>query len=100
LRDLIAFRQINLLEAPWPIRTAFDCIFCRNVIIYFDKPTVRRLVERFASHLTPDGYLIMGHSESLYGMTEQFRFLRNTIYRHLGKGEAAPLRAARTGVAA
>lgn len=81
VRDLVTFRQINLLEEPWPIQTAFDCIFCRNVIIYFDKPTQRRLVERFAGYLKADGYLFLGHSETLYGVSDRFVFLRNTIYR-------------------
>lgn len=81
VRNLVAFRRINLLEEPWPIRTVFDCIFCRNVIIYFDKPTQRRLMERFAAYLKDDGYLFLGHSESLFGMSDQFAFLRNTIYR-------------------
>jgi len=99
VQELVTFRCINLLENPWPIRAAFDCIFCRNVVIYFDKPTQSRLMERFAAYLKEGGYLFLGHSESLYGVSEQFRFLRNTIYRKLGEGEAAtPSRAVRTGV--
>jgi len=81
LRRLITFRQINLLEEPWPIRATFDCIFCRNVMIYFDKPTQRRLIGRFASLLRDGGYLFLGHSESLYGLTEEFAPLHNTINR-------------------
>ncbi|MCZ7626127.1 MAG: chemotaxis protein CheR [Candidatus Methylomirabilota bacterium] len=80
-RNPVTFRRINLQEEPWPIRTHFDCIFCRNVIIYFDKPTQHRLMERFAAYLTDDGHLFLGHSESLYGMGDQFLPLRNTIYR-------------------
>lgn len=93
VRNLITFRRINLQEEPWPIRTVFDCIFCRNVIIYFDKPTQRRLMARFAACLKEDGYLFLGHSESLYGMSDQFAFLRNTIYRKHGRRELEPLRA-------
>ncbi|MFB3818740.1 MAG: protein-glutamate O-methyltransferase CheR [Candidatus Methylomirabilales bacterium] len=79
--SLVTFRRINLLDSPWPIRTVFDCIFCRNVLIYFDKPTQRRLIGRFADYLTEDGYLFLGHSESLYGLSDRFTYLRNTIYR-------------------
>jgi chemotaxis protein methyltransferase CheR len=89
LRDLITFRRINLLEDPWPIRTRFDCIFCRNVLIYFDKPTQRRLIARFADLLGDDGYLFLGHSESLYGLTDRFSFLQNTINRKLPEPAAA-----------
>jgi len=94
VRNLVTFRRINLLEEPWPIRTVFDCIFCRNVIIYFDKPTQQRLMERFATHLKDDGHLFLGHSESLYGLSDQFAFLRNTIYRKRGGYELAPPRTA------
>jgi chemotaxis protein methyltransferase CheR len=91
IQSLVTFRQINLLGEPWPIRATFDCIFCRNVIIYFDKPTQARLMQRFAQFLKDDGYLFLGHSESLHGICEQFAFLRNTIYRKavLAKGAAA-----------
>ena len=80
-RDLVTFRQINLLEDQWPIRTVFDVIFCRNVIIYFDKPTQRRLMEHFATHLKDDGYLFIGHSETLHGLSDQFTVLGNTVYQ-------------------
>jgi len=94
VRNLVTFRQINLLEEPWPIQTVFDCIFCRNVIIYFDKPTIRRLIGRFATYVKEDQYLFLGHSESLYGVTDQFAFLRNTIYRK--RGDREPCRGPRT----
>ena len=81
LRDLIAFRQINLIEESWPIRTTFDVIFCRNVTIYFDRPTQERLYERLAKHLTPGGYLIAGHSENLHWLDHLFAPVGNTVYR-------------------
>ena len=81
IQSLVTFRQINFLEEPWPIRTRFDCIFCRNVIIYFDKPTQGRLMERFADLLQDDGYLFLGHSESMHGVCDRFSFLQNTVYR-------------------
>jgi chemotaxis protein methyltransferase CheR len=81
IHALVTFRRINLLDEPWPIRATFDCIFCRNVIIYFDKPTQSRLMYRFADVLREDGYLFLGHSETLHGMCDRFSFLRNTVYR-------------------
>jgi chemotaxis protein methyltransferase CheR len=80
LMDLIAFRQLNLLHA-WPITDKMDFIFCRNVVIYFDKPTKEKLVERYAEQMVDDGYLFMGHSESLYKSTERFKLLGKTIYQ-------------------
>jgi chemotaxis protein methyltransferase CheR len=87
LRSLVTFRRINLLDEPWPIHTVFDCIFCRNVIIYFDKATQNRLMERFAEYLKEDGHLFLGHSESLYGVCDRLAFLRNTIYRRIAGNE-------------
>jgi chemotaxis protein methyltransferase CheR len=81
MHSIVTFRRINLLQEPWPIRSTFDCIFCRNVIIYFDKPTQSRLMYRFADVLREDGYLFLGHSETLHGMCDRFSFLRNTVYR-------------------
>ncbi|MFQ5532300.1 MAG: CheR family methyltransferase [Candidatus Methylomirabilales bacterium] len=87
VRDLIVFRQINLLDEPWPIRTRFDVIFCRNVVIYFDGPTHKRLFHRFGAALHDDGLLILGHSESLLGKEARFRHLGKTIYQKLDGGE-------------
>jgi chemotaxis protein methyltransferase CheR len=81
LRQMVAFRRLNLVAEPWAIRTTFDCIFCRNVVIYFDRPTQQRLFARFADHLSPDGCLFVGHSENLHAATDRFVPLGNTIYR-------------------
>ncbi|HLK56846.1 MAG TPA: protein-glutamate O-methyltransferase CheR [Chthonomonadaceae bacterium] len=83
LRDHIAFRQINLLDNSWPFSPGFqfDIIFCRNVVIYFDKPTQKRLFARYQDLLKPGGYLFIGHSESLLGISEAFDSLGHTIYR-------------------
>lgn len=83
LQKMIRFRQLNLLH-DWPIHEIMDCIFCRNVVIYFDKPTKNSLVDRFADQLKQDGYLFMGHSESLYKSTERFTLLGKTIYQKVG----------------
>jgi len=82
LKSLIAFRQLNLLD-PWPMRGPFDIIFCRNVVIYFDKPTQRTLFDRYAEMLAPDGHLFVGHSESLHNVTDRFRHLGRTIHRRI-----------------
>lgn len=80
LRDMITFRQLNLMN-EWPMRGAFDIIFCRNVVIYFDKQTQKVLFERYAKLLNHDGYLFVGHSESLFRVTDSFSLIGKTIYR-------------------
>lgn len=80
LQRLITFKQLNLM-GEWPMHGSFDVIFCRNVVIYFDKPTQRVLFERFADLLVDQGHLIVGHSESLFKVTSRFELLGNTIYR-------------------
>ena len=80
LKELITFRRINLQESPWQINTEFDIIFCRNVMIYFNAETQKTLIERFAEKLTPEGNLIIGHSESLFGISDRFKPLGETVY--------------------
>ncbi|WP_019583357.1 MULTISPECIES: protein-glutamate O-methyltransferase CheR [unclassified Thioalkalivibrio] len=80
LRSMVRFRQMNLFDT-WPIQGPLDAIFCRNTLIYFDKPTQKKLVDRFAQLLRPEGYLFIGHSESLFRVTENFRLLNQTLYR-------------------
>jgi chemotaxis protein methyltransferase CheR len=82
LKSLIAFRPLNLLD-EWPMRGPFDAIFCRNVVIYFDKPTQRVLFDRFADMLVPNGHLFIGHSESLFRVSDRFQHLGRTIHRKL-----------------
>ena len=79
--ELVTFRSINLCRPPWPIHTTFDAIFCRNVIIYFDRATQRALVARFVDLLAPGGYLVLGHSESLLGHRAGLEYAGQTIYR-------------------
>lgn len=83
LRERITFRQINFQEEVWPITpgTQFDIIFCRNVIIYFDKPMQKRLFARFEKLLRPGGWLFIGHSESLLGLSDSFQSLGRTMYQ-------------------
>lgn len=82
LKRLITFKALNLLEA-WPMRGPFDAIFCRNVLIYFDRDGRRHVINKFADLLPPGGYLFLGHSESLYGVSERFDQVGATIYRKL-----------------
>lgn len=80
LRDMITFRQINLLDDAWDIRGPFDAIFCRNVMIYFDKPTQYRILGKFVPLLRRDGLLFAGHSESFFHAADLFRSLGKTVY--------------------
>jgi chemotaxis protein methyltransferase CheR len=79
-QSLIAFRRLNLME-QWPFSGLFDAIFCRNVMIYFDAPTKAALVERFKRQLKPDGWLYIGHSESLIGSHAGLDLVGRTTYR-------------------
>ncbi len=80
LRALITFRQVNLLSDEWHIRGPLDAIFCRNVMIYFDKPTQLKILERFAPLLQPDGLLFAGHSESFHNAGHVFSLRGKTVY--------------------
>jgi chemotaxis protein methyltransferase CheR len=80
LRRLIAFRRINLLDAAWPVQGPLDAIFCRNVMIYFDKKTQYDVLRKFVPLLREDGLLFAGHSESFLHATDLFRSLGRTTY--------------------
>lgn len=80
IKDLVEFHQINLLES-WSFARPLDVIFCRNVIIYFDNRNKQRLIDRFADTLKDGGYLFVGHSESLFTLTDRFEMVANTVYR-------------------
>mgnify|MGYP001556382419 CR=1 FL=1 len=80
LQNIIDFKQLNLM-GDWPHKGQFDIIFCRNVVIYFDKPTQRVLFDRYADILKDHGILFLGHSESLHGVSDRFQFIRQTMHR-------------------
>jgi len=89
LRALVSFRQLNLLDTGWPIRGPFHAIFCRNVMIYFDKPTQYRILQKFAPLLRPDGVMFAGHSESFQHAADLFRLRGKTVYELAGPGRTA-----------
>ena len=82
LQSMVSFAKLNLME-EWPMRGLFDVIFCRNVMIYFDKPTQENLVKRFWSHLREGGYLLVGHSESLTFLAHDYRYLKPAVYQKI-----------------
>jgi chemotaxis protein methyltransferase CheR len=78
---LVEFRQLNLVDGGWPVEGPFAAIFCRNVMIYFNKDTQRRILERFVPLLRPDGLLFAGHSENFhYNARDLFRIRGKTVY--------------------
>ena len=89
LRARVSFRRVNLTEPGWSVRPGLDAIFCRNVVIYFDRPTQQQLFERYADHLAPDGFLFIGHAENLHGITDRFVPLGATVYRPVGGARGA-----------
>jgi chemotaxis protein methyltransferase CheR len=81
LQRLISFRRINLLDPVWSVQGPLDALFCRNVMIYFDKPTQYGILKRFVPLLRPEGLLFAGHSESFMHAADLFRSLGRTVYK-------------------
>ena len=79
VKSCVVFRYLNLM-GQWPIKPPIDFIFCRNVMIYFDKPTQQRLIGRYWEMLESGGVLFTGHSESLTGIEHKFKYVEPTIY--------------------
>ncbi len=84
IRALVRFQRLNLNQESYPVLGAFDLVFCRNVLIYFAAQTKVQVVERILGHLAPDGYLFLGHAESLSGMGQRVQAVVPTIYVHAG----------------
>lgn len=80
LARLVTFKQVNLLSNPLPVKGSFDAIFCRNVMIYFDKPTQAGILRRFVPLMQPDALLFVGHSESLFHVSDLFHLRGKTVY--------------------
>ena len=87
---MVKFEQINLLDVKWALREPFDAIFCRNVMIYFDKPTQARILQRFAPLMKPHGLLFAGHSENFSFASDILRLKGQTVYELVHKVKAAP----------
>jgi chemotaxis protein methyltransferase CheR len=81
LKNLLTFRQINLIDDHWPIHTEFDVVFCRNVMIYFDVQTQRKVIEHLTRYVKPEGYLMLGHSESIQWSPSPLKSLGNTVFQ-------------------
>jgi chemotaxis protein methyltransferase CheR len=80
LKQIVTFRRLNL-QTSYPFSGPFDYIFCRNVMIYFDKQTQQELVRKMAEYLSRDGYLFVGHSESLTGLNHPLTYVRPSVYK-------------------
>ena len=80
LQSLVRFHQLNLMS-DWPFKGPFDAIFCRNVVIYFERATQGRLFDRIIDKLATDGNLFIGHSESLFNVTDRVALVGRTVYR-------------------
>ncbi len=80
LRPLVRFERVNLHDERYPVVGRFDLLFCRNVFIYFDVASKARALDRLVDHLSPQGFLFVGHAESLGAMTQRVQLLQSTIY--------------------
>ncbi|MDQ1817682.1 CheR family methyltransferase [Massilia sp. CCM 9210] len=85
LRQLVTFKQLNLLGDGWPLKGPFDVIFCRNVMIYFDKATQRKILSRFVPLMKPDALLFAGHSENFLYVSESLKLRGKTVYELDGR---------------
>ncbi len=81
IKNIITFSRLNLLDDIYPMKGQFDIIFCRNVVIYFDKETQRILFQKFSRYLADHGYLFIGHSENISSISDEFSLVGNTIYK-------------------
>ncbi|ARP94330.1 CheR family methyltransferase [Bordetella genomosp. 13] len=84
IQEMVTFETLNLLAADWPLSERFDVIFCRNVMIYFDKPTQSKILQRFVPLLKPGGLLFAGHSENFTYISRSFRLRGQTVYDCVG----------------
>ncbi|MCP4571664.1 MAG: chemotaxis protein CheR [bacterium] len=87
LRDLVKFHRLNLIKRPLPVQAQFDFILCRNVMIYFDRPTRHQLALEFHRLLAPDSYLVTGHAETLIGIRDEYEYVQPSVHRRLDKRE-------------
>jgi chemotaxis protein methyltransferase CheR len=100
LRSLITFSQLNLLDDQWPIKEPFDAIFCRNVMIYFDKPTQTKILSRFVPLMKPHSLLFAGHSENFLYVSNALQLLGKTVYQLKNTNIVSRVAALKQGVPA
>jgi chemotaxis protein methyltransferase CheR len=86
ISERVEFGRLNLIE-PFPHRREFHAIFCRNVMMYFDKPTQQDIIRRLSHSIAPGGYLFVGHSESLAGVEHELKYVLPAVYRKAGRAE-------------
>jgi chemotaxis protein methyltransferase CheR len=89
LRRQVEFRRLNFMDADFGLSEKVEAIFCRNVMIYFDRPTQERIVQKLARHLLPGGYLFVGHSETLHDLDVPLSAVAPALYRKTGATSAA-----------
>jgi chemotaxis protein methyltransferase CheR len=82
-RKLVEFRRLNFMDSDYRLAEKMDAVFCRNVIIYFDRPTQEKILRRLSSYLKPGGYLFVGHSETLHDMNLPLEALGPALYRRV-----------------
>ena len=80
LKNIVTFKRLNLSQHPFPLKNQLDIIFCRNVMIYFDRPLRQKIINEFYRLLSPGGILILSHSENLLGISHNFKSLGNSIF--------------------
>ena len=85
VKNLVAFRRLNLMREHYPFKGTFDVVFCRNVMIYFDRESRNSLVGKIHSVVPPGGYFFIGHTETLQDAAEQFQFVASAVYRRTGR---------------
>jgi chemotaxis protein methyltransferase CheR len=83
IRSKVSFARLNFMDAAYPVSEAFDVVFCRNVIIYFERAIQEAILKKLCAHIRPGGWLILGHSETLTGMSMPLRGIAPTIYERL-----------------
>ncbi len=83
IRDKVSFRRLNFMDETYDVDSSFDIVFCRNVMIYFDRPTQEMVINRICRHIKVDGYLFMGHAETLMGIRAPLKQQVSTVYRRL-----------------
>lgn len=83
IRDRIAFRRLNLMDDSYPIRKKYQIVFCRNVFIYFDRTTQKKVLDRIFSHMAPGGYLFMGHSENIGNAQLPLQNVASAVYKNV-----------------